>query len=407
MNIHYRSDETSGEFRAGVSGVYRCGSPWLCPVCSVSKAFERSERVQQAAVATYARGGQVGLLVLTASHSRKMLLQDVKKLVQGASSKARKGRAWVKAQGDLGILGVIVGQEVTYGDNGWHYHQHLNVPVDGPTEAEEACAAGDADLLETIVRKRAWRAAQWLAKAYTEEIRKAGGKVSSKHGCRFRVADDWEDASDYTAKGSMAWEVAGGHKDKTKAETSMTPWDIAEAAASGDAFMRHRWNEYVEVMPGTRSCVVSAALAKELGVAATPPEEGEQELHERDDIIGRVDAPVWSRWMRFGLAATFLSRVEIGGAEGFAAAVEATEGDADPIERAIAARKMAAEERARQTHAPTPEHIAANARGRRHEHKDAGTVIRMVLDRERDVAASLGRRFVAPPMRRVLELVAA
>lgn len=332
VNVHLRCDETTGEFRAGVSGVYRCGSPWLCPVCAVWKALERAEKIEGVAKATFGRGGQVGLLVLTASHSKGMSLTDVKKLVQDASSKARKGRAWIDAQDEYGIMGVVVGQEVTYSRvNGWHYHQHLCIPVDGPTDEEKALAGESVALLETLVRERAEKAARWLATAYKNQIRAKGGKVSDRHGCRVRVADDWEDASGYTAKGSMAWEVSGGHKDVTKAASSMTPWDIATAAADGDAFMVHRWREYVDVMPGTRTCVVSAALAKKLDISASEIEEGEQELHERDDIVGRVEAPVWKRWMRFGLAATFLSRVEYGGAEGFADAVDATERDADTV----------------------------------------------------------------------------
>ncbi|TAZ43538.1 hypothetical protein [Rhizobium ruizarguesonis] len=421
----------SGEFRAGVSGVYRCGSPWLCPVCAVGKAFERAEKVQEIAVATYARGGQVGLLVLTASHNREQSLAEVKTLVQTASGKARKGRAWVDAQAEFRILGVVVGQEVTYSiENGWHYHQHLSVPVDGPTDAEKALAGGDAGALEEIVRKRAYKAVQWLAKAYKASIRTAGGKVSDKHGCKFRVADDWEDASDYTAKGSLAWEIAGAHKTETKSEKGMTPWDIAEAAAAGDAFMRHRWAEYVDVMPGTRSCLVSAALAKALQIDPTEEEEEEekdeeQQLHDRDDIVGRVDAPVWRVWMRHGLAATFLSRIEAGGAAGFDGAVEATQRDAAPLERAWLAEcarreavkrlqmerdrpRREAERKARLApHAPTPEHIARVAKGSRGDKRGAGAAIRMALDRERDVAASLGRRFEPPAMRAVLELMAA
>lgn len=332
VNVHLRCDETTGEFRAGISGVYRCGSSWLCPVCAVWKALERAEKIEAVAKATLARGGQVGLLVLTASHSKGMSLADVKKLVQGASSKARKGRAWIDAQDDFGIMGVVVGQEVTYSRvNGWHYHQHLCIPVDGPTDEEKAFAGENVALLETLVRERAEKAARWLAAAYKDQIRKKGGKVSDRHGCRVRVADDWEDASGYTAKGSMAWEVSGGHKDVTKAASSMTPWDIATAAADGDVLMIQRWREYVDVMPGTRTCVVSAALAKKLDIPASEVEEGEQELHERDDIVGRVEAPVWKRWMRFGLAATFLSRVEYGGAEGVADAIAVTERDADVV----------------------------------------------------------------------------
>jgi hypothetical protein len=395
VNIHLRASGGTGEIRAGVSGIYRCGSPWLCPVCAVGKAHERAERVRNAADATFARGGMAALVVLTASHSINMSLAEIKALVQGASSAARKGRAWTNAVERYGILGVIVGQEVTYSlENGWHYHQHLSVMVDGPTLEEKALksspvsperigpmtfvewlplgladvpaaeissrfigplrlatpnfraiaraiayASGDRigpptlDEVFPDARKRAQAAGDWLANAYTENVRAAGGKVSDRHGWHVRVANDADDASNYTAKGSMAWEISGGHKDETKAETSLTPWDIAVAASDGDRAMFGRWREYMEVMPGTRSCVVSAALAQKLGIAAGgDDEQGEQVLHEADEVVGRVEAPVWKKWIRHGLAATFLSRVEYGGEDGFIEAVAATEQDSEARE---------------------------------------------------------------------------
>ncbi len=334
MNIHLRSGK-NGALRAGVSGVYRCGSPWLCPTCSPAKAFERAGRVQRVASATYERGGEVALVVLTASHGLGTKLADGKLIVQTASGLARKGRAWVDACEEFRILGVVVGQEVTYSrENGFHFHQHLSVPVDGATEIERAAAGDDVALLKELVKARAQAAGNRVAELYKEQIRRLGGKVSDKHGCHIRVAEDAEDASSYTAKGSMAWEVSGGHKTETKGDSSLTPWDIAEAAAAGDRFMYARWKEYEECMPGTRSCVISPRLARTLGLkAATDAEKGEQIIHESDDIVGRVNAPIWKRWMRFGLAGTFLGRVEQGGDIGFDEAVSTTQLDADHIEQ--------------------------------------------------------------------------
>ncbi len=307
------SEHTSDPCELHVSN----SSIWLC--------------LQAAADATFTKGGISALVVLTASHSKKMSLADVKDLVQTASSKARKGRNWINAQEGFGIHGVICGPEVTYSkENGWHYHQHLSVLIEGPTAVEIAAANGDAEKLRKFVANRAQAAGDWLTEAYKEKIRDAGGKVSDKHGCKVRVAHDAADASEYTSKGSMAWELAGGHKDETKAEASMTPWDIANRAADGDKFMYARWKEYEAVMPGTRSCVVSAALAKKLGIVVEDASEG-QVLHQNDDVVGHVVAPLWKRWMRHGLASTFLLRVEYGGDAGFSDAGEQTNADSDVI----------------------------------------------------------------------------
>ncbi len=300
INVHLRAGK-DGKARAGVSGAYRCGSPWLCPTCAPRKALERAERVQGAAKATYECGGNMVLVVLTASHSKTTPLAEIKALVATASRKARSGKAWKTIEKQHNVLGVVVGQEVTFSRaNGPHYHQHLSIPVGGDEAA--AMAAGQA-----------------IAARYRAEIEKAGGKVSSKHGCFVRVAVDAADASDYTAKGSAAWEVAGGPgKTNTKAKTSLTPWDVAELAFKGDEWARDRWAEYVEVMPGTRSCVISARLAKALEIdAADDKESGEQVVHEADELIGQIQSQVWRNLIRASLASTFLARVEIGGEVGW------------------------------------------------------------------------------------------
>lgn len=325
--------------------------------------------MQAAATATFLRGGKAALVVLTASHSLDMSLAEIKALIQGSSSAARKGRAWIKAVKNYGILGVVVGQEVTFSlDHGWHYHQHLSVLVDGP--------GADA-------YKRAEEAGEWIAKAYTEQVRAKGGTVSDRYGWHVRVARDAADASDYTAKGSMAWEVAGGHKDETKSEKSLTPWDIAIAASAGNKQMLAKWKEYEAVMPGTRSCVVSAALAKKLGLEAEPndSEDGEQLFHEQDDVVGRVEAPVWSRWMRHGLASTFLLRVELEGELGLASAVERTEADSMEIERWWGAKKAEkAREEAEQKASHTGDRLLRQAANDVRKHRHGAGTRRHIVD---------------------------
>ncbi|MDR6820234.1 hypothetical protein J2X76_005431 [Neorhizobium sp. 2083] len=262
-------------------------------------------------------------------------MEFVESFIKTASSDARKTRAWHKAKEKYQILGVICGQEVTYSiKNGWHYHQHLSVLVDGPDAFERIAANGNAEKLKEMVAERTQAAGDWLAEAYKEKIRCAGGVVDDKHGCKVRVAHDAEDASNYTAKGSMAWEVAGGYKDETKGESSLTPWDIANLAADGDKYMYARWREYMSVMPGKRSCVRSAALYKKLGIVSDSEEGGDEQAYlENDGVVGRVVAPLWKRWMRHGLASTFLLRVECGGEAGFSDAVKRTNNDSDMIGR--------------------------------------------------------------------------
>ncbi|MTH94950.1 hypothetical protein E1297_02840 [Roseibium sp. RKSG952] len=309
--------------------------------------MERKEKIARVVASAQDKGMLVAALALTAHHTAQQSLKEVKGLVEGASHSARGGREWKKLQRDHGIVGVIPGKETTISrKNGWHYHQHLLVIIDPTSEAVEAAIAAEDE--NASLREAAEVAGQAVANRYAAEIRKAGGWISKKHGTKIRVCDNPEMAGDYAAKGSAAWEAAGGpSKAQTRAAEgqSLTPWDLAELAFSGDEWAKRMWAEYVEVMPGTQSCRVSWQLAKKLGIEPeNDAEVGEQVVEERDHIVGQVEAPTWSRWLRHGLVSTFLRRVEFHGEVGFEFAVADTLADASRIEawylrRADAARR--------------------------------------------------------------------
>ncbi len=342
VNIHLRP-APGGTTRAGVSGVYRCGSPWLCPVCAPKKAVERKERVARVVEVAQDKGMLVVAVALTAHHTAQQAFAEVKGLIEGASRTARAGRKWKEIQLDHGIIGVVAGKETTISrKNGWHYHQHLLLIIDPTSEVVDAAIAAEDE--NAALRAAAEAAGRAVADRYAAEIRKAGGWLSKEHGTKIRVCDNPEQAGDYAAKGSAAWEAAGG---PTKAETrnaegmSLTPWDLAELAYAGNPWAKRMWAEYVEVMPGTQSCRVSWQLAEKLGIeAADDAEGGEQVVEERDHIVGHVEAPVWSRWLRHGLVSTFLQRVEFHGEVGFEQAVSDTEADSSRIDAWYARRAV-------------------------------------------------------------------
>ena len=328
INVHLRPGD-DGRSRAGVSGVYRCKSPWLWPVCAPAAAKTRAERVGRAVEACYGRGGHIALVVLTASHTLKTSLVDGKKLIAHASRRSRQGRAWKAVVEKHQVLGVVVGQEVTLSrESGWHFHQHLLVFSSG--SADDAQAAADI-----------------LTARYMSEIRLAGGRISGRHGVHVEIAADAKAAGEYCSKGSMAWEVCGGTtKTDTRSGGSLTPWDIANAAFDGDRWARARWSEYAEVMPGTRSCVVTPGLRKALGLSADVDDEadGEQQHHEADEVVGRLPSATWRSLLKGHLAGTFLARVEAVGEVGFDSAAQWAE------ERVAEAKAKMEEAKARREH---------------------------------------------------------
>ncbi len=336
VSIHKRP-LADGRTQASASGLYRCQSPWLCPVCAPRKALERQEKIARAVAAAQDKGMLVVAIALTAHHTAHDSLSDVKTLIDGASHSARGGREWKDIQRDHGIQGVIVGKESTISRrHGWHYHQHLLVIVDPPEAVVDAVVQSDGDE-NAALWKVAHDAGQAVADRYAAAIRNAGGWLSKEHGTKIRVCDNPTIAGEYAAKGSAAWETAGGPtkaKTRNDAGQSLTPWDLAELAYAGDPWAKQKWAEYVEEMPGTVSCRVSWQLAKKLGIEPEPDTEGggEEVTAEADYVVGYVEVPTWKKWLHRNLVSTFLQRVELYDAADFDRAVFETSADADRID---------------------------------------------------------------------------
>ncbi|PZP19850.1 MAG: hypothetical protein DI607_01385 [Sphingomonas hengshuiensis] len=277
--------------RPGVSGVFYCDSPWLCPTCAPRRAAQRAEKVEEVFDATEARGGSVVFVTLTVHHGRRDALADLKALVSDACRKARQGKGWRLAVERYGIAGVLVGPEVTWSPaNGWHFHLHLAVPMLGPMD-------------------RAEEGGEWIIERYRSYILKAGGRALRK-AQDVQVCWRKEDLADYLAKGSAAWEVASAGATK-KGKKGLTPWDLAAKAGLGDARSAGLFREYAAAMPGTRSCVVSKALADKLGLKPSDDDDapGVEEAEEDAEVVGTMEPPRWHRVLRRGHAADVLSAV--------------------------------------------------------------------------------------------------
>lgn len=277
---------------AGVGGVLRCDSPWLCPTCAPRRAKQREERVREVIDAAHAMGGRCALVTLTIRHTRALPLREAKRLLGEGSRQARQGKAWTTAKDRAGILGVVQGVEVTHGrHSGWHYHAHAIVVATGSAEALLGACAG------------------WV-KRFVANVRRMGGDaLADVQDVQLMACP--EQAVAYASKGSASWEIAGGAK-AARGKDSRSPWDLAALAAAGDEDARRLFAEYAEVMPGTRSCVVSWQLAEKLGVGAADDAEepGEQDLDDEGEVVAVVSAPAWRRILGRSTAWQVLLAVE-------------------------------------------------------------------------------------------------
>lgn len=281
-----------------VGGTFKCQSPWLCPTCAPSRAVKRRERLQEVMEHTDAMGGCSAFVTLTVSHNIEMTLEQVKAMLSTASRKARQGKGWkiIQALGD--VLGVVQGVEVLHNKRtGWHYHSHLLVPC-----------LGDPVTVRKAMRK--------LVARYMREVRKLGG-TAKKIGQDIQIVRDTDAdsarVSQYASKGSASWEIAGGLKSARERE-SRTPWDLAQLANAGDEQAKALFLEYAENIVGTRSCVVSASLAKKLFLEQEKNDDGQAVIvdDEEQAPVVEVLTEKWRKLMSYGLAWRVIGAVEQG-----------------------------------------------------------------------------------------------
>lgn len=296
----YSCDDAS-KYKVGVSGALRCNSPWLCPTCAPKKAEERRQNIENVVDTTNAMGGVTGFVTFTIRHNKNQSLSSLKSILSTASRKARQGRAWQEIKEEADILGVVQGIEVLHNvDTGWHYHAHLAIPC-----------------LST--KSVAFNALKKFVKRYLIEVSKAGGEALLD-GQDIQIIEDSEDekASQYISKGSAAWEIAGSLKD-ARSKLSRTPWDLVKLAASGDEVAEKLFVEYAQNIVGTRSCVISPALAEALGLDIEldnddvfDVEFNADETNERDEIVVSVITDHWRKLMSYGVAWQVVQAVERG-----------------------------------------------------------------------------------------------
>jgi len=193
-------------------------------------------------------------------------------------------------------IGVLVAPELTYNSAfGWHFHIHLGI----------LCLTQDRSAIEAACRD--------LVERYICLLTKSGYQANweAQH---VSFPTDSANAAEYMGKGA-AWEIAGGTGTKISARRhgSLTPFQIAAFAAAGNAQMKKLFLEYAEVMPGTRSCIITEAISQQLGLQNDTNKPGPHDLDEQDNIVGTFPNLEWNTLTREGVAGRLLNRLELEG----------------------------------------------------------------------------------------------
>lgn len=235
--VSIRSTATDDGPVAYTEGVMRCGSVWLCPLCSATIKTHRQMELNAAALAHTANGGKIGMLSLTMRHHKGDPLAVLQDALSGAWRSLQQSEQWRYYRSQM--VGTIVAKEVTWGHNGWHPHLHILILWKPGTDHQR---------LTKGMQK-------WGTGAWSRRVKNRFGKAPTWRG--FHVKTIGGDGASYVAK-IAAETVRGDHK------TGDAFGLILYGLEHGEAWAVHRWREWVATMPGRRMLVWSAGLRAEL-----------------------------------------------------------------------------------------------------------------------------------------------
>lgn len=275
--------------RLKLVGLQRCGSAWLCSICTVSHARRQWQKTERALKRLRAIGGVAVMVTNTLGRDLDEDLADVKAALQAALVAARQTRSWKAAKKSGLLLGAMPFIEVLHNLSfGWHPHSHSLMFFKGlRSEIEPVLEAYQA--------------------AYMANLRAKGRRVDPVAQDVSFIETD-EDLARYISKSNASWEVSGGVK-AARSRQSRSFFDLLYLADAGDADAARLARQYAEVMPGTQSGVLSPQLAKNLGLGEDDDEvsdDGEPD----SDLLGVVHVDVMVRVANYGHLADLNDAVE-------------------------------------------------------------------------------------------------
>jgi len=241
--------------KAFYSGLRKCCSVWLCPICAAKIAERRSAFLQTCIDLATAKGWHVFLLTATTPHGIGDDLKIVLDKLIKAWNSINSNRPGKMVKATLQIEGTIRATEVTHGDkNGFHPHFHVLVFTS---------KSMSPDVLEYFYRP-----------LWQDCCVKAGlPRPSDEHGLRVHSA---EKAAAYVAKGmwGLPQEMTKGHQKTAKSEKGMTPWGfLMEVLQTGSKRFESLFFIYAQAFKGKKQLTPSTGLYKKLGVIDLSDEE--------------------------------------------------------------------------------------------------------------------------------------
>lgn len=234
--VGYTYTEEAG-IRGTFTGMCRCDSLWVCPVCQPVISEYRALEIRKALYDHKKNGGTIVFVTATTKHKRTDTLKDTLSAVSESMSYVKNGKSWQTFKFDNGFVGSIRTLEHTFTDrNGHHPHLHELWFFDEPVNPK---------LLKS-----------WIWTRYTKALNKRGYTCSRTRGIDVKVClTDKEQESkiqglNITEIESIAsyW-AKGMNVDQTFSEfSSSCAWGVAEELTKHHLKTPRTYNDGTEVV---------------------------------------------------------------------------------------------------------------------------------------------------------------
>ena len=268
---HSRAEKTGprvGE-REGVAywrGVQTCGSIWSCPICGAKIRNGRAIEISEFAGEWIKRGNSVYMVTLTSPHDLGMALAALLLLIAAAFRSVISGRPWIRLRDELAIAGTIRALEVTHGERGSHPHLHVLLFVWGEVEVlapVHLYFQDDGGFIVSVCQDCGKRSGRGKAAC------KCGGPryrpPSDLHGVKVEKCYSAADAAMYVVKtqdGKNPGNEMARSDMKTGRPGHRMPFEILEAAGTGEKAELELWHEYEKATFRHQAITWSPALRK-------------------------------------------------------------------------------------------------------------------------------------------------
>jgi hypothetical protein len=247
----------TGDLRATVTGVRRCGSAWRCPACAKARQAKDAEILHACNLGFRADhgAGDVYMVTLTAPHRAGQQLEALRRTVTRAYQRAHNGEPVQRWRKRYGIRATVRRLEVTVGPAGWHPHVHAMLFCDRTLSQQELASLKEwyfvrwGDAVTRLGWERPRKSAlditradvqgRYLAKMGLLELAGDSSKFARCAACGEHVRSEW--------RGDRRVCVTCGR------EVNRTPWQILrDFHAHGAQRDRALWRTYYREIAGAR-----------------------------------------------------------------------------------------------------------------------------------------------------------